>query len=112
MHYRINEENKLGGGKWGRVYLAHNMASNHRLACKSFLYEPPINRRKSSMMRGYAARLKQSDNNKAKGKQEKVNRPEVLNEIHVMNQLEHNNIIKLYEAFEENNKGAHLLMEQ
>lgn len=62
------------------------------------------------MMKGYAARQRQNENNKATGKQEKTKREDVVNEIHVMNQLDHNNVIKLYEAFEEK-EGAHMVME-
>ncbi|XP_027522097.1 myosin light chain kinase family member 4 isoform X2 [Corapipo altera] len=72
-YYNVNEDEILGGGRFGQVYKCEEKATGLKLAAKII---------------------------KAKGPKQK---DEVKNEINVMNQLNHVNLIQLYDAFESKN---------
>ncbi|XP_047229984.1 myosin light chain kinase 2, skeletal/cardiac muscle isoform X2 [Girardinichthys multiradiatus] len=72
-YYTINRDEVLGGGRFGQVYKCHENSSGLTLAAKII---------------------------KAKSQKEKE---VVRNEIQVMNQLNHANLIQLYAAFESRN---------
>ncbi|XP_009082129.1 PREDICTED: myosin light chain kinase family member 4 [Acanthisitta chloris] len=72
-YYNVNEDEVLGGGRFGQVHKCEEKATGLKLAAKII---------------------------KAKGPKQK---DEVKNEINVMNQLNHVNLIQLYDAFESKN---------
>ncbi|XP_071409229.1 myosin light chain kinase family member 4 [Pithys albifrons albifrons] len=72
-YYNVNEDEILGGGRFGQVHKCEEKATGLKLAAKII---------------------------KAKGPKQK---DEVKNEINVMNQLNHVNLIQLYDAFESKN---------
>ncbi|XP_008936104.1 PREDICTED: myosin light chain kinase family member 4 [Merops nubicus] len=72
-YYNVSENEILGGGRFGQVYKCEEKATGLKLAAKII---------------------------KAKGPKQK---DEVKNEINVMNQLNHVNLIQLYDAFESKN---------
>ncbi|XP_066181575.1 myosin light chain kinase family member 4 isoform X1 [Sylvia atricapilla] len=72
-YYNVNEEEVLGGGRFGQVHKCEEKATGLKLAAKIIKAQGP----------------KQKD--------------EVKNEINVMNQLNHVNLIQLYDAFESKN---------
>ncbi|CAM9791890.1 unnamed protein product [Lampetra planeri] len=78
--YSIKQKDVLGGGRFGRVHKCVERTSGMTLAAKVI---------------------------KAKGVKEK---DEVNNEISIMNQLKHNNLLQLYDAFESKNDFV-LIME-
>ncbi|KAM9386552.1 myosin light chain kinase family member 4 isoform 2-T2 [Phaethornis superciliosus] len=69
-YYNVNENELLGGGRFGQVHKCEEKATGLKLAAKII---------------------------KAKGPKQK---DEVKNEINIMNQLNHVNLIQLYDAFE------------
>ncbi|XP_037980942.1 myosin light chain kinase family member 4 isoform X2 [Motacilla alba alba] len=72
-YYNVNEDEILGGGRFGQVHKCEEKATGLKLAAKIIKAQGP----------------KQKD--------------EVKNEINVMNQLNHVNLIQLYDAFESKN---------
>ncbi|XP_009567835.1 myosin light chain kinase family member 4 isoform X1 [Cuculus canorus] len=72
-YYNVSENEILGGGRFGQVHKCEEKATGLKLAAKII---------------------------KAKGPKQK---DEVKNEINVMNQLNHVNLIQLYDAFESKN---------
>ncbi|XP_066848638.1 myosin light chain kinase family member 4 isoform X2 [Anser cygnoides] len=72
-YYNVNKNEILGGGRFGQVHKCEEKATGLKLAAKII---------------------------KARGAKEK---DEVKNEISVMNQLNHVNLIQLYDAFESKN---------
>ncbi|XP_074918917.1 myosin light chain kinase family member 4 isoform X2 [Chelonoidis abingdonii] len=72
-YYEVNRNEVLGGGRFGQVHKCEEKATGLKLAAKII---------------------------KARGAKEKE---EVKNEINVMNQLNHTNLIQLYDAFESKN---------
>ncbi|XP_064017161.1 myosin light chain kinase family member 4 isoform X3 [Pogoniulus pusillus] len=72
-YYNVSENEILGGGRFGQVYKCEEKATGLKLAAKII---------------------------KARGPKQK---DEVKNEINVMNQLNHVNLIQLYDAFESKN---------
>ncbi|XP_010706717.1 myosin light chain kinase family member 4 isoform X3 [Meleagris gallopavo] len=72
-YYNVNRNEILGGGRFGQVHKCEEKATGLKLAAKII---------------------------KARGDKEKN---EVKNEINVMNQLNHVNLIQLYDAFESKN---------
>nr|XP_032816646.1 myosin light chain kinase 2, skeletal/cardiac muscle-like isoform X3 [Petromyzon marinus] len=78
--YSIKQKDVLGGGRFGRVHKCVERTSGMTLAAKVI---------------------------KAKGVKEK---DEVNNEISIMNQLKHNNLLQLYDAYESKNDFV-LIME-
>ncbi|XP_065688567.1 myosin light chain kinase family member 4 isoform X1 [Patagioenas fasciata] len=72
-YYNVNKNEILGGGRFGQVHKCEEKATGLKLAAKII---------------------------KAKGPKQK---DEVKNEISVMNQLNHVNLIQLYDAFESKN---------
>ncbi|XP_061850869.1 myosin light chain kinase family member 4 [Colius striatus] len=72
-YYNVSENEILGGGRFGQVYKCEEKATGLKLAAKIIKAKSP----------------KQKD--------------EVKNEISVMNQLNHVNLIQLYDAFESKN---------
>nr|XP_010310578.1 PREDICTED: myosin light chain kinase 3-like [Balearica regulorum gibbericeps] len=72
-YYNVSKNEILGGGRFGQVHKCEEKATGLKLAAKII---------------------------KAKGPKEK---DEVKNEINVMNQLNHVNLIQLYDAFESKN---------
>ncbi|XP_051465836.1 myosin light chain kinase family member 4 isoform X2 [Apus apus] len=72
-YYNVNENEILGGGRFGQVHQCEEKATGLKLAAKII---------------------------KAKGPKQK---DEVKNEINIMNQLNHVNLIQLYDAFESRN---------
>uniref|UniRef100_A0A452IS72 Protein kinase domain-containing protein n=1 Tax=Gopherus agassizii TaxID=38772 RepID=A0A452IS72_9SAUR len=72
-YYEVNRNEILGGGRFGQVHKCEEKATGLKLAAKII---------------------------KARGAKEKE---EVKNEINVMNQLNHTNLIQLYDAFESKN---------
>ncbi|KAM6298980.1 myosin light chain kinase family member 4 [Aegotheles albertisi] len=72
-YYKVNENEILGGGRFGQVHKCEEKATGLKLAAKIIKAQGP----------------KQKD--------------EVKNEINVMNQLNHVNLIQLYDAFESRN---------
>ncbi|XP_009863843.1 PREDICTED: myosin light chain kinase 3-like [Apaloderma vittatum] len=72
-YYNVSENEILGGGRFGQVYKCEEKATGLKLAAKIIKASGP----------------KQKD--------------EVKNEINVMNQLNHVNLIQLYDAFESKN---------
>uniref|UniRef100_A0A672TRZ4 Myosin light chain kinase family member 4 n=1 Tax=Strigops habroptila TaxID=2489341 RepID=A0A672TRZ4_STRHB len=72
-YYNVSENEILGGGRFGQVHKCEEKATGLKLAAKIIKAIGP----------------KQKD--------------EVKNEIHVMNQLNHVNLIQLYDAFESKN---------
>ncbi|KAM9165765.1 myosin light chain kinase family member 4 isoform 2-T2 [Pangshura tecta] len=72
-YYEVNQNEVLGGGRFGQVHKCEEKATGLKLAAKII---------------------------KARGAKEKE---EVKNEINVMNQLNHTNLIQLYDAFESKN---------
>uniref|UniRef100_A0A8C3TAS9 Myosin light chain kinase family member 4 n=1 Tax=Chelydra serpentina TaxID=8475 RepID=A0A8C3TAS9_CHESE len=71
--YEVNRNEVLGGGRFGQVHKCEEKATGLKLAAKII---------------------------KARGAKEKE---EVKNEISVMNQLNHTNLVQLYDAFESKN---------
>ncbi|KAF4794122.1 myosin light chain kinase family member 4 [Turdus rufiventris] len=72
-YYNVNQDEILGGGRFGQVHKCEEKATGLKLAAKIIKAQGP----------------KQKD--------------EVKNEINVMNQLNHVNLIQLYDAFESKN---------
>ncbi|XP_030819974.1 myosin light chain kinase family member 4 [Camarhynchus parvulus] len=72
-YYNVNKDEILGGGRFGQVHKCEEKATGLKLAAKIIKAQGP----------------KQKD--------------EVKNEINVMNQLNHVNLIQLYDAFESKN---------
>ena len=99
--------NFLGGGKWGRVHTCIHWGSGKKFAAKCFKYQ----NQKKRKISGYIARVKQSQDRANEGKQELIDPKEVYNEVKIMNDLDHPNIIKLFDAIEEPKVGMTLMLE-
>ncbi|CAK8691829.1 unnamed protein product [Clavelina lepadiformis] len=89
----------IGGGRFGRVHRCVEKKTGLQLAAKLFQCKKPVAK---TLLK--AKSLKQAQNLKTKRtQQEPVDKTDVLTEIAIMNQIDHPNIVKLYDAYENDN---------
>ncbi|XP_039256212.2 uncharacterized protein LOC120332930 [Styela clava] len=104
--YFYDLKEQVGGGRFGRVYKCVEKKTGLSLAAKCFKCKKPHETtgfKSRSMKRPINIATKRTD-------QEPVDKEDVRHEISIMNSIDHENIIKIYDAFEYENTMT-LIME-
>ncbi|XP_009858067.3 uncharacterized protein LOC100177233 [Ciona intestinalis] len=97
--YELKEP--IGGGRFGRVYRCVEKKTGVQLAAKCFQCKKQL---KTSLSKANSLKKAKLHLKTKRTEQEPVGKEDVLTEIAIMNQIDHENIVKLYDAYENDNQ--------
>nr|CAB3264139.1 myosin light chain kinase family member 4-like [Phallusia mammillata] len=103
--YELKEQ--LGGGRFGKVYRCVEKKTGLQLAAKCFVCKKPVPK---SLLKSKSLKRAPQNLKTKRTQQEPVEKDDVMIEISIMNLIDNENVVKLYDAFENDNTMT-LIME-